>query len=344
MLFGKKKEKPVDTPEPENLPSSQDIIVHNMPSPSRLSGSFSDSQKSAASGFGLEAAPQKQNFKTVGFLIIGGGIIFIGIIVYLSYRFIISPTAGNNQVVQPVVSEQKKIATTVPTAIISSSVPTTTPVIIATSTSVEIATSTNATSTPMNEELSGQDGSNLPPLLDSDNDGLIDDEEVLLGTSATSTDSDGDKYSDSAEIAKGYDPAGPKKLIDNPNIANYSNKTFNYSVLYPKAWTVKSLAEDATVIFMAPEDSLIQISVQDNPDKAGILGWYESSFPGTTATYDQLLSGSGWDGIMGTDNLNFYLTDSAHKNIYVVSYIPAVSNRLVYPNIFKLMINSLIIK
>ncbi|MFA6194658.1 MAG: hypothetical protein WC719_02850 [Patescibacteria group bacterium] len=344
MIFGKKKEKPVDAPEPENLPSSQDIIVHNMPSPSRLSGSFPDSQKPAAGSFGLEAVPQKQNFKAVGFLIIGGGVIFIGVLIYLSYYFIISPTAGNNQVAQTTVSEQKKTATTAPTAVIPSSVPTTTPVIIATSTSMEIATSTSATSTLMNEELSGQDGSNLPPLLDSDSDGLIDDEEALLGTSATSTDSDGDKYSDFAELAQGYDPASSKKIADNPNLAVYSNQTFNYSIIYPKSWEEKSLAEDATVVFMASEDSLIQISVQDNPDKAGILGWYESSFPGTTATYDQLLSGSGWDGIMGTDNLNFYLTDSAHKNIYVISYIPAVAGRLVYPNIFKLMINSLIIK
>lgn len=343
MLFGKKKEQKIEAPEPENMPSSQDLIVHNMPSPSRLSGSFSGSQKSGDSNLGLPAAPQKQNFKMVGFLIIGGGVIFIGVLVYLSYRFIISPTAGKDVLVPPVISEQKKTATTAP-AIVSASVPTSTPVIVATSTAVELATSTSATSTLMNEELSGQDGSNLPPLLDSDSDGLIDEEEALLGTSATSTDSDGDKYSDLAELVKGYDPAGSKKLADNPNLAVYSNKTFNYSIVYPKSWETKSLAEDATIVFMAPEDSLIQISVQDNPDKAGILGWYESSFPETTATYDQLLSMDGWDGIMGTDGLNFYLADSAHKNIYVISYIPAVSGRLVYPNIFKLMINSLVIK
>lgn len=343
MLFGKKKEQKIEAPEPENIPSGQDMIVHNMPSPSRLSGGFSGAQRSGDGGSSLPAASQKQNFKTVGFLIIGGGIIFIGILIYLSYHFIISPTAGKNVPVQPVINEQKQTTTTAP-VIVSASVPTSTPVIIATTTAVEIATSTNATSTLMNEELGGRDGSNLPALLDSDSDGLIDEEEALLGTSAASNDSDGDKYSDSAELSQGYDPAGSKKIADNPNLTVYSNKTFNYNLVYPKSWEEKSLAEDATVVFMAPEDSLIQISVQDNPDKAGILGWYESSFPETTATYDQLLSADGWDGIMGTDGLNFYLTDSAHKNIYVISYIPAVSGRLVYPNIFKLMINSLVIK
>lgn len=341
-MFGKKKEKQENTPESEVI-SQQDIIVHNMPSPARLGGSFAGSPQAADGGFGLAPASQKQNFKAVGLVIIGLGVIFIGVLIYLSYRFIISPTAGNNPANQPAATEQKKTATTAP-AIIPTVVPTTTSAVMTISTPSEIATSTVATSSLMAEESSGQDGSNLPPLLDSDNDGLLDEEEVLLGTSATSTDSDGDKYTDSVELAKGYNPAGSGKLADNPNIAKYENKTFNYSILYPKSWTSKSLAADATVVFAAPDDSIIQVSVQDNPDKAGILSWYENSFPDTTATYDQLTNANGWDGIMGTDNLNFYLTDSKHDNIYVISYIPAVANRIAYPNIFKMMINSLVIK
>ncbi len=342
-MFGKKTEKQENTPASEVI-SQQDIIVHNMPSPARLGGSFAGSQAAADGGFGVAPASQKQNFKAVGLVIIGLGAVFIGVLIYLSYHFIISPTAGNNAPAsQPVVVEQQKTATTAP-EVIPTVVPTTTSAVMMVSSPSEIATSTAATSSLMAEESSGQDGSNLPPLLDSDNDGLLDGEEALLGTSATSTDSDGDTYTDSVELAKGYNPAGPGKLADNPNLAKYENKTFNYSILYPKSWTAKSLAADATVVFGAADDSIIQVSVQDNPDKAGILSWYETSFPGTTATYDQLISANGWDGIMGTDNLNFYLTDSKHNNIYVVSYIPAVSGRIAYPNIFKMMINSLVIK
>ncbi|MCX6794753.1 MAG: hypothetical protein NTY31_02075 [Candidatus Falkowbacteria bacterium] len=344
-MFGQKKEKPAQAPEAEVLSPDQDIIVHNMPSPARLGGSFSSSPKTADGDFDLTPVPQKKNFKTIGLVIIGAGIIFIGALVYLSYRFIISPTAGPDKTIasQPVVNKPKEIATVTPT-IIPTPVPEAAPIVISTSTPSEIATSTGAVDSLMNEELSGQNGSSLPPLLDSDNDGLFNEEEVLLGTSATSTDSDGDKYGDLAELGSGYDPAGPGKLADNPRLVKYDNTTFNYSLLYPLSWKPQSLAEGTTVVFKASEDSLIQISVQDNSDKAGILGWYENLFPDTTAAYDQLLSVDGWDGIMGADNLNFYLTDSQHKNIYVVSYIPAVAGRIVYPNIFRMMLNSLVVK
>jgi hypothetical protein len=56
---------------------------------------------------------------------------------------------------------------------------------------------------------------------DTDNDGLPDNLEAALGTSATSTDTDGDTYSDRAEIVGGFDPlvAGGKLSID-LNFAN----------------------------------------------------------------------------------------------------------------------------
>jgi hypothetical protein len=51
---------------------------------------------------------------------------------------------------------------------------------------------------------------------DTDTDGLPDELEAALGTSATSTDSDGDTYTDRAELISGYDPLinGAKLPID----------------------------------------------------------------------------------------------------------------------------------
>lgn len=51
---------------------------------------------------------------------------------------------------------------------------------------------------------------------DTDADGLPDNLEAALGTSATSTDTDGDTYSDRAEIVSGFDPLikGAKLPID----------------------------------------------------------------------------------------------------------------------------------
>ncbi|MCA9364812.1 MAG: hypothetical protein KC736_02880 [Candidatus Moranbacteria bacterium] len=45
--------------------------------------------------------------------------------------------------------------------------------------------------------------------LDSDQDGLSDDEEVLFGTDPKNPDTDGDSYSDGVEVESGYDPKVP---------------------------------------------------------------------------------------------------------------------------------------
>ncbi len=344
-MFGKRAEKQTKLPDPEVSAFNQSIIVHNMPSQARLTGNFSAGLKTGNGRFGLAPLPRKDNFKTVGLVIMLFGTAFIAALVYLSYRFIIAPTADKNKTasVKPVFEEQKKTTTTT-AAIISVPVSTATTIIIPSSAPLELSIPDNATSSLMNEELDGQPGLNLPPLSDADKDTLIDEEEDILGTSAVLADSDGDTYNDAAEIAKSFNPAGAGLLSASLNLVSYINETYNYSLLYPKSWELRSLADAATVVLIASDDSLVQVSVQDNPDKVGILSWYENSFPSTTVDYSQLLSVNGWDGIMGTDNLNFYLTDSLHKNIYVVSYIPAVADRIIYPNIYKLIIGSLAIK
>lgn len=78
-----------------------------------------------------------------------------------------------------------------------------------------------------------------PVPVDSDNDGLVDSEEVRLGTDALNPDTDGDRlfdgeeanvyltdplnkdtdgdgFEDGSEVQKGYDPKGPGKLIRIP--------------------------------------------------------------------------------------------------------------------------------
>jgi hypothetical protein len=62
--------------------------------------------------------------------------------------------------------------------------------------------------------------------LDSDQDGLSDEEELTYGTDPQKADSDGDGYSDGAEVQSGYDPTKPSpgdKLI--PTAASTSTET-----------------------------------------------------------------------------------------------------------------------
>lgn len=52
----------------------------------------------------------------------------------------------------------------------------------------------------------------IPVTIDSDNDGLTDNEETQYGTDPKNPDTDGDGYKDGDEVKNGYNPAGPGKL------------------------------------------------------------------------------------------------------------------------------------
>lgn len=315
----------------------QEIIIHNMPSQSRFSASGSLAAKPQVGSMGLGASP-KRNFKAVGLLIIAGGLVVIGSLVYASYRFIVKPamkTGAPDILVSTSQSPNQNRTATATTAV----VPTATTPIVTSTTPIEVIDLNPAASTSTPETVSS-----LPPLLDTDEDGLWDDEEAVLGTNASSTDTNGNSYQDLVEINNNYNPSGSGRLSANENLARYKDSVSGYELLYPKAWPTKSLNDETTVIFTAPDASLVQISVQDNADKQSILGWYEISFPDTVVTYDRLKNADGWEGVMGEDGRNFYLTDKKRQNIYVISYIPAVDDRIAYPNIFNLMINSFMVK
>ncbi len=344
-MFGNKNKKIESSDGDLTSRVNQDMVVRNMPNFTRASVKpLNSNNQNQSSNSILPSSGKKQNFKMVGLVIIAGGLLFIGGLVYLSYIFIIKPQTNKDLVLNtapPVV---------VP-AVISNLLATTTEEIVI-STSTEVATVTpnviELASTSdeliMNEELNGKQGTDLPPLLDTDNDGLNDEEEQVLGTNASLADSNGNTYTDLVEINNGYDPVVSGKLNENPNLEKYVNKTLLYEMLYPKSWLANSLTGDATITFTAPDDSIIQVSVQDNSDHQSILGWYGTSFPDATITYEKLKSTPNWDGIFGANGLNFYLTDKKRNTVYIISYIPSVDGRVAYPNIFNLMINSLIVK
>ncbi|MFA5886751.1 MAG: hypothetical protein WC863_03145 [Patescibacteria group bacterium] len=321
----------------------RDLIVHNMPSPSKLKAVAPRTKGIMSPSFSnYQLQKPLNNFKFFGLLIIIAGVIFIGVVVYVSYKFIIYPSAQTNP--NQIVIQAPVVATSA--ALIATSTVEISPAPAFDLSLLSSSTAEIASSTPLiniNDPAAFNNTSALA-IADSDSDGLNDEEETILGTSIMLADSDGDTYSDLAELNSGYNPAGSGKLAADLNLTVYKNKLFSFDLIHPKNWPVKVLNNEATVIFTAPDESLVQISIQDNPTQASILSWYEESFPNVVVAYDKLRDGATWEGIMGEDDFNFYLTDKKHNNIIVVSYIPALEQRLVYPNIFKLIINSLTIK
>lgn len=347
MFGSKKKNKLTDNSAEIANKVNSDLLVRNMPSAARLSASnVSASQGTSIKSNVLSTVVRPENkHQAVGMMIIGGGLVLIGALVYLSYVFIIKPQT--KPVTPPVANVQEPAKSSVinmQTATSSDEVaaPSVSDVATVTPTTIDFVSSSSVTA--MAEESSGRNSENLPPILDADNDGLNNDEELVLGTNPDIGDSNANNYTDLVEINNGYNPNGTGKLSTNANLATYTNSAFAYNILYPKDWEFSSLSEDTVIVFNAPDDSIIQVSVQENTDKQGILAWYTDSFSDSLTTYDKLKSTASWDGIMSADGLNFYLTDKKKTNLYTISYIPAVSGRVVYPNIFKLMIDSLVIK
>jgi hypothetical protein len=343
------KKQPIVKSQNINAEMHRDMIVHNMPSPHRFRPTNQPEHSTMSLSFsGAQPNRPKSNFKVWGGVIMLSGLVLIGLLVYLSYKFIISPSAQsptavaistttlNSVVVTPTSSESAVPISVATTSLDLSSLASST-VTVATATSALVTTTTS-------DSVGEASSSSVAAILDSDHDGLTDEEELVLGTSATSTDSDGDTFSDLAELTSGYNPAGTGKLVNNKNLATYTSKIPSLSLLYPKAWQVKSLNNGATIIFTAPDESLIQISVQDNPTKATILSWYGDTFPNSSVTYDKLKDTATWEGIAGTDGLNYYLTDKKRSQIIIFSYIPAVEQRVAYPHILQLMIDSLVLK
>jgi len=341
MFFQKKKQSPESDKPAAPTP---DFMVRNMPKPQALSGV---SYQSAGQGIGdgrlrTVAPAAGNNFKKVGLVIISGGIIVVISLVYLSYLFIIKPS-----VKKPAVNTAPRSANNSPN-LASATPPLMPEVVIATSAADLLTTGTSSDGVNGLETTSPATSSDLvvapAPIIDSDSDGLNDEEEAILGTNSNSLDSDGDTYNDLAEINNNYNPAGGGQLGAAANLGIYLSPVGGYQLLRPKNWPQEAIDDDNTIIFKAPDDSLIQISLQPNVDKQSILGWYGSAFPTSLITYDKLKNVDRWEGIAGDDGLNFYLTDQERQFIYVISYIPSDERRLAYPNIFQLMINSLQIK
>lgn len=341
-MFGKKKSENKFN-ELNTAQVDQDLIVHNMPLNAARSGNVSANgiKGSASVNTGVEN-PHK--FKIIGALIISLGVILVGILIYFSYRFIVNPKpvavpATNNQTNQVVDNETEEDMSEVAEEDDNDS------------SSIDdfadpdiILVEENELDENLLEIIEGENSESeldFNIIEDADSDGLTDEEELVLGTDINNVDSDSDNYLDLEEIRNGYNPAGDGLIEDNERLTRYYNIVANYSILHPKAWMLNTTNNEYTAILTLPDNSLIQISVQPNNRMQDILTWYAETVGDNTSLSKESISGSNWEGIMGSDSRNFYLTDNEKINIYVISYIPVISDRVLFPNIFDLMIKSM---
>lgn len=179
--------------------------------------------------------------------------------------------------------------------------------------------------------------------VDSDEDGLSDDEEFVLGTNHQLVDTDGDGFSDLVELSNLYNPMGPGTLLDNINIDKYENKSFSYSILHPKSWEKRVLSDESSIFFSIDESSFIQILVEKNEAKFSIKDWYANRFM-TLLDDSKIIKNNKWEGLYSEDSLAFYLTDNKLENVYTILYTFPENRPNSYINIFNAMVKSFSLK
>lgn len=321
----------------------KEIIVHNMPSQTKISGEILNQKSAGNVSLNQAGGESAKSFKMTGIVIVIVGLIFIALIVFLTYKFVIAPTAKETEtnlqkkeLSNPVVPEEDKEQEVIsPESDVSLE-----------NREAEITEEEKNSQADdfsdeelMQEEFSGLNPVDLPPLEDSDEDGLYDEEENILGTNSLLKDSDEDGYEDLLEIKKGYNPTGDGLLAEAENISRLLNKENNFSFIYPSAWELNEVNNKLFTLDTG-DGSLIQLSLMENYDKSGILNWYQDNSPGEEIIQDNFISKDSYEGVVSKNGFYCYLTNKAKDTIYIFSYTPASTERPGLINIFNLIYSS----
>ncbi|MEK7508623.1 MAG: thrombospondin type 3 repeat-containing protein [Patescibacteria group bacterium] len=183
---------------------------------------------------------------------------------------------------------------------------------------------------------------NYTTSLDSDNDGLTDEEEKLFGADLQKPDTDEDGYPDNTELTNLYNPLGfkPEKLIDSGLVKNYFNPTRQYSVYYPAKWVAQALdTNNDEVMFSSDTGEFAEVTLTDNPQKLPIKDWYLSQSPGARVEdLTSIKTKEGVDGVFSPDGLTAYIPFG--ETIYVINYNIGLKTEINFLSAFKMMVNS----
>jgi len=290
---------------------------------------------------------KKDSAKTIGLLIIVGGVIFLFIVSAGLYYFLFkkpsvtiteepSLIVENNQTAEVSETEAEVNQTVVPVNTLTATEDQ--------NLLIDDQTTATSTATTSSETIPTELDSNLSAGADDDNDGLTNIEEIIFSTDAAMFDSDGDGYSDGSELINLYNPFGEGKLITNPGIALYENKTFSYDILYPSIWQTNSNGGDDSLMFRTGDNQFIQVIVQPNINNQTLDQWYmeQLSLPAVNSA-DRVIS-SNWAGIKSLDGLNIYMMDKKQNYIFSLTYNPGGGSMLEYSNIFNMMVKSFNLK
>lgn len=179
--------------------------------------------------------------------------------------------------------------------------------------------------------------------LDTDRDGLTDEEEDMIGTDSTLTDSDDDTYRDGEEIENFYSPlaVGNIRLNETSFVQEYTNEDYMYSFLYPADWVVDPIDEEdpKDLIISSNANEFVNIIIEQKLPSETVTDWYLRQAP--TINRNQLKlyktkndlnvveSPDGFTAYIGRDN-----------DVYIINYSIGLKDEADYPNMYRMIINS----
>lgn len=224
---------------------------------------------------------------------------------------------------------------------------------LATTTNDGAPTSTTPTSTTPNDNPPPQISTSTPPQLssDSDNDGLTDAEESVIGSSPINPDTDGDTYFDGAEISNNYNPLvastteeGRIFLAAFITTVNTNFPKDNFKTITIKNWVQNLVPVTSQAMITIDTGEIIKISAKDNPAKLSGANWYAQTNNVPLVVLNQLktIAAGTLSGVFSMNGLEAYIADPVKSKIYTFEYIMDASAPMRYPSIFAMMIRNFV--
>lgn len=184
----------------------------------------------------------------------------------------------------------------------------------------------------------------LPPGgLDSDSDGISDEEERVFGTDTATPDTDGDGFLDGNEVFHLYNPGAeaPIRLVDS-GLVNEIRASAGWRLFAPRQWVSTLVPPDgAEATIRTGTGETFEVAILDNPENLILRDWYSQNEQAITSSgaVRNIVTKGGLQGILGADRLSaFFAWDG---KIFVIRYNLGEEAFINYRTTFEMMLNSL---
>ena len=174
-------------------------------------------------------------------------------------------------------------------------------------------------------------------IVDNDNDGLSVEEEMVVGTSDSSPDTDSDSYTDLAEMMSGYNPLGEGFLSDNVNFKKFVNSQNSFYFYYPQAFEVSANTNDAIILDLGDEE-FFQLFIEVNKNKLNIEDWYKNQFGVNTIDNQLIFINGDWNVVKNADSKSIFFKNN--RDDYVIAFNYSSKDEGEYQNIFEIVFNT----